>query len=34
MAIEVLKILKTHAPAAFEDLAIDKQEEVVTRVKL
>jgi thymidylate synthase (FAD) len=33
MAIEVLKVLKTHAPAAFEDLAIDEQEQVVTRAK-
>ncbi len=33
MAIEVLKVLKKHAPAAFGDLEIDRQKDVVRKVE-
>jgi thymidylate synthase (FAD) len=32
MAIEVLKILKKHAPVVFEDFELDNEEKVVTKI--
>jgi thymidylate synthase (FAD) len=34
VAIEVLKVLKRHASTAFQDLVINEQEAIVTRVRL
>jgi len=34
VSMEILKILKKHAPTVFEDLEIDEQSEVVRRVKI
>ena len=33
VAIEVLKILKTHAPTVFADFEIDEENEVIKRIK-
>lgn len=34
VAIEILKVLKKHAPTVFEDFEVDEQDEIIKRVKI